>query len=179
MKRLSLKAGLGETTVRDIIERGRTPSIDNFVAIADALGVSPAFLLQGEERMRFKVPTVGIVSGGEGWTPVDGAQLDPLEFDFTDHDVIGLEVRGDSMSPVYRDGDYLVCHRRTGQYVHNLIGCDCIIRTKNGDNYVKILKRGSRHGLFTLKSYNPVFDDIDDVAIEWAAPIVWIKRSIG
>lgn len=45
MKAVSLKAGLGAGAVFDILRRGASPSIDNFIAICRALGVSPAAIL--------------------------------------------------------------------------------------------------------------------------------------
>ena len=126
MKALSLRAGMSDTFVRDILKRDRSPSIDHFVAIANALGVPPMRLLYGDDRFRLKIPTVGIVSGGEGWTPYDGDThpRETVDFDVDGSDVVALEVRGDSMSPVYRNGDRLICRRTHGSNVHNLIGAD-------------------------------------------------------
>lgn len=174
---VSRKAGLSRSTVNDIIKKGTTPSIDNFLAICKAIGVRPSILLEGIEDAKIVIPIVGYVSAGEGWIPVDDHAQDPLEFDLGSHDTIGVEVRGDSMSPVYRDGDTLICYRRFGPNADNLIGQDCVIRTAKGEHYVKILKRGSRPGRFNLKSYNPIMDDVEDVALAWAAPISWIRRG--
>jgi phage repressor protein C with HTH and peptisase S24 domain len=177
MKSLSKKAGLNDSAIHDILVRGRNPSVENFVAIAEAAGVDPNWLLQGEERHRISIPVVGIVSGGEGWTPVESGKIESVEFELDGHDIIGLEVRGDSMAPVYRDQDFLVCQRHTGRHLQNLIGLDCAIRTTKGEHFVKILRRGNRAGTFSLRSYNPVFKDIENVSLEWAAPIIWIKRG--
>lgn len=181
MKSLSLKAGLSESGVRDILSRGVAPTVETFIAIASAAGVPPGWLLNGDERLKIQIPLVGYASGGEGWTPfhedaVKGTH-DQVEFELGDHDVIAIEIRGDSMAPVYRDHDVLFCQRRAAHYAHNLIGCDCVVRTSDDQHFVKILKKGSRPGRFNLKSYNPVFDDIEDVQLAWAAPIVWIKRG--
>lgn len=176
MKRLSLKAGRGESFVRDLVNRDRTPSIENLKAIADALGVSPNWLLSGDDQLRLKVPVVGFASAGEGWTPFDDAQLGAVEFELDAPEYIAIEVRGDSMSPVFRDGDTLFCRRRLGAHVDNYIGLECVLRTSNAEHFVKILTRGGKPGTFNLRSYNPHFRDIEDVTLEWAAPIVWIKR---
>lgn len=181
MKRLSLDAGLSESAVRDIVNRGSTPTVDTFCAIAKAAGVSPAWLLQGDERFHAKIPLLGIASGGEGWTPLEGPAArrahDVVEFDMSNVDTFAIEVRGDSMSPVYRNHDQLFCRRHVGAGVDNLIGSDCVVRTAGGDNYIKILARGSRLGVYNLRSYNPVFQDVENVQLEWAAPIVWIRRG--
>lgn len=179
MKALSLKANLSPSTVHSILTKGASPSIDNFIAICTALGVSPSELLDGEVTPRLSIPIVGFVSAGEGWTPIDNATSpeDKIEFDLGAHDTIGIEVRGDSMSPVYRNGDFLVCYRQFGPNADNCIGLDCVVRTADNRHFVKILKRGSRPGRFNLKSYNPLVDDVEDVALSWAAPIAWVRRA--
>src|SRR4051812_47823150 len=47
MKAASIAAGKGETFVRDMLERDRAPSIDNFISIAKIVG-KPASYLLGE-----------------------------------------------------------------------------------------------------------------------------------
>jgi lambda repressor-like predicted transcriptional regulator len=45
MKSASKRAGLGETFVRDMLARGRRPSIENFVKLCEAIGLDPGPLL--------------------------------------------------------------------------------------------------------------------------------------
>lgn len=175
MKGISVKAGLHPSTVQSIVSKGTSPSIDNFLAICKAAGVRPAALL-GDEDLSLSVPVVG-QAAGEAWTPVDDATHPPIGFELGGHDTIAVRVAGDAMAPAYRDGDTPICHRQFGPHADNLIGCDCVVRTTKGAHYVKILKRGSRPGRFNLKSYNPVVDDIEDVALAWVAPIAWIRRG--
>lgn len=178
MKSLSLKAGLHASTLQSILKRGASPSVDNFVAIAAALGVSPVRLLEGDERFRLTVPVIGVIAAGEAWKPVDDARSsDAVGFDLGANDTVAFEVRDDSMAPVYRNGDFLICNRQYGPHADNLIGKDCLVRTVADGCFVKILKRGSRTGRFNLKSYNPMQDDIEDVELRWVAPVVWIKRG--
>jgi len=176
MKELSLRAGLNQSTMQKLLSTTTSPSIATFMAIARELGVSPAFLLTGDEAFKVEVPVVGIVSAGEFWDPSSDAAPRSIEFDIGDGTPIAIEVRGDSMSPVYRSGDVLICERRTTKHADNLIGRDCVIKTVDGIGYIKILRRGSRPGVYSLKSYNPISPDIDDVSIDWAAPISWVKR---
>jgi len=177
MKAVSVKAGLHPSTLQAILTKGASPSIENFLAICRALNISPALLLGGEDQGPLRVPVVGIVSAGEGWVQTDELAGEAIEFDLGAHDTIGLEVRGDSMAPVYRNGDFLICHRQFGPNADNCIGLDCVIKTASGQNFVKILRRGSRPARFNLRSYNPAVEDIEDVALAWAAPVAWIKRG--
>lgn len=176
MKGLPLKAGLNASTVQAIISKGASPSIDNFIAICRAAGVRPSSLLDGDDEA-LSVPVVGHLSAGETWVPL--ATEESVDFELAGHDTIGVEVRDDAMSPVYRPGDVLICRRQYGPHVDNLIGQDCVVRTAKGEHFIKILKRGTRPGRWTLKSYDPRADDIENVAISWVAPVVWIKRGQG
>jgi hypothetical protein len=45
MKTASLSAGLGETFVRDVLERNRKPSVENLAALARVLGTTVSYLL--------------------------------------------------------------------------------------------------------------------------------------
>lgn len=176
MKSLSLAAGLSETYVRSILKRGAEPSIKNMEAIAKELRTSAAYLLGDDKPKPVSIPIVGYASGGEGWTPCDNLNED-LEIDFASSSLISIEIRGDSMAPVYRDGDFLICDRMNGASIHNIVGRDCVVYTQNDEAFIKILKKGSSPSTYHLRSYNPVYPDIEDVKIKWAAPIIWIKRN--
>lgn len=51
MKGVSLKAGLGETALRDVLERGRDPSVDNFLALCLAAHVDPSKILFDDAKV--------------------------------------------------------------------------------------------------------------------------------
>lgn len=173
--------GSSETQVRDWLNRGMEPGVDGFCHLAGILGVSPLFLLQGDERFMVKVPLLGVSSGAERWTPFaepgKGKTPEMADFDFGDGEVFVVEVRGNAMSPVYRDHDQLYCQRRAGKYLDNLIGLDCVLQTADGETLIKILDKGTRPERFTLRSYNPLSKPLENVAVDWAAPIIWIRRG--
>lgn len=183
MKSVSLKAGKNAGFLSDLYspqdptKPPKDVTVDVFVKLAKAAGVSPVWLLQGDESFHLSIPTIGVVDKGEEWTPTPDAQEAPVDFGLVAHDTVSLEVRGNSMAPAYRDGDFLVCSRFYGPSLDNLIGQDCVVRTLKGQCLLKILRRGSRPGRFNLRSYIPSVDDIEDVQLAWAAPVVWIKRG--
>ncbi len=150
-----------------------TPTVDAFLKIAAAAGVSATWLLTGEEESPVTIPLLGTVTG-ESWTPSEDKALD---LELRDFDLVGFRVSGDAMAPAYRDQDLLICQRRAGRNISNLIGQDCVVQTKDGTRYVKILQRGSRQNVYNLRSYNPTAKDVEDVVIDWAAPVMWIKRG--
>ncbi|MEL8056373.1 MAG: LexA family transcriptional regulator [Pseudomonadota bacterium] len=175
MKTVSIRAGKGETFVRDLLRRKNSPSIDNLERVASALGASLSELI-GSDRPFQTIPIRGAVAGGEQWQPFED-QLGDLEFRIDQGEPIALEVRGDSMSPVYRQGDIIAGPKYYGQQIERLIGGDCIVFTTDDEGYVKFLAKGRRYGRFNLKSYNPSFPDQEDVALQWAAPIQWVRRA--
>lgn len=177
MKALAMSANLDPSTVQKWLKEGKSPTLETFLAVCSAAGVSPGFILEGTEPTAVAVKVAGVAYAGEGFTPCEETRGDTVEFSVRDNDTIAIEVRGDSMTPVYRPGDVLICHRSSGRSADNLTGLDCAVRTKDGDHYIKILRRGSRPGLFTLRSFNPSHDDIEDVQLEWVAPIAWVKRG--
>lgn len=175
MKGLSMAAGLNPTKVRDVLKRGQSPSVESFLSICEAAKVDPTYVLFGDEPPRVEIPVVGMVSAGEGWSAVED-NIDQMEFALDNDDMVAIEVRGDSMSPVYRNGDRLICRRHQRAF-DNLIGLDCAVLTEDGRGFVKILRRGSRPNRFNLKSYNVTQEDLENVKLAWVAPVVWIKRS--
>lgn len=119
MKQLSVESGLGETFVRDLLERDRTPSLDNFAALAHTMGWSPADLLREEDPESDSggtpVPLLSWVSAGKlvesnAPTPMDNV---PVLFfpDLKRGDYFALKVQGDSMDRVSPDGSIIVINR--------------------------------------------------------------------
>jgi phage repressor protein C with HTH and peptisase S24 domain len=100
---------------------------------------------------------------GTGW--------DEITFpDLNDPHAFALEVSGDSMEPVYREGDVIVvspaAQIRRGDRV--------VLKTKAGEVMAKQLQRQTAHRI-DLQSLNPRHPDrsftVADVA--WMARIVW------
>lgn len=82
-----------------------------------------------------------------------------------------VEVRGESMLPLYEDGTILYYSKQLPPEM--MVGRRCVVRLEDERVLVKILGRGAERGLWTLQSLNA--PDIPDVAVQWAAPIDWIK----
>lgn len=155
------------------------PRGDVLTRIAAALGVNEYWLRTGDGLMLSEIPLAGFVSAGEAFVQFDDltGALDSVSIDFGDNP-IAAEVRSTSMSPAYRPGDRVIGDKRTDQSdFAAAINRDCIVMTTNGEGYLKRLKRGPRPGLYTLQSYNQDFDDIENVAVQWVAPIMWLRRG--
>jgi phage repressor protein C with HTH and peptisase S24 domain len=177
-KSLSKAAGLGETAVRDIFDLKKSPRIDTVMRLADQFGMSVGELLEGDRPPERRIPIIGCASAGEGWSYFENDDaIDEVLLAVGAGDAVGIEVRGNSMEPVYRNGDIIIGAKRAGQDARQLVGSDCIIETTLGKRFIKFIAKGSMRGRFNLKSYNPAHEDIRDVEINWAAPISLVIRQ--
>jgi transcriptional regulator with XRE-family HTH domain len=87
---------------------------------------------------------------------------------------VAIMVQGDSMTPLYKDGDVLLaeevlCERE------QLMGRLCYVRLVNGLSYVMTLSEGSRPGHHTLFGQSPLV--LHDVVVQDAWPVVWVRMS--
>lgn len=150
--------------------------------LAAGLGVSLLWLRDGLGPELTTIPIVGYVSAGEtAIVPFDdhlpGAGYGELDFTLEGTDAIAIEIRGDSMLPVYRRGDQLICSRYRDADIERCVNQDCVVRAIDDKAYIKVLRRGSEPGIYTLESYNRAYEPNIDVELQWAAPIVWVRRA--
>ena len=105
-------------------------------------------------------------TGGPGWEEIEFPAL-PNERAFA------LEVQGDSMRPLYREGDVIIvsplANVRRGDRV--------VVRTTGGEVMAKELKRRTPRGV-ELRSLNPEHPDrvIPAGEIDWMARIMWARQ---
>ncbi|MBR2268292.1 MAG: helix-turn-helix domain-containing protein [Sphingobium sp.] len=178
-KPLAQKAGLGETSVRDLLDNeDRDIKLGTLFKIAGALDTDIRDLIGGSPA----VPLVGRVGAGGNivYDEVIGETV-PNPPGLTGQ-VEALEVQGTSMLPRYSNGDVVYISATMRGISEEDIGDFCAVRLKSGETYVKQLAYGSRPGFFTLRSLNA--EDIVDVEVEWAAPILFVmpraaRRLLG
>jgi phage repressor protein C with HTH and peptisase S24 domain len=176
-------AGLRARVQKYAQGRVKHPRGETLEQIAAVLDMTAIQLRYGRETEGWlEAPIVGHLGIGERWTAVEDegepVRYVDLAFPLSRGKVVALRMRGGSMSPVYRDGDLLIGQKLTGADMRDsAVGRDCIMQTAGGERYVKILLRGSAPKSFRLRSYNATTPDIEDVAIDWAAPISLISRA--
>ncbi|OHC74821.1 MAG: DNA-binding protein [Rhodospirillales bacterium RIFCSPLOWO2_12_FULL_58_28] len=186
---LARQAGLDPTTFnksKRITREGklRWPSTESVSKILNATEASLeefiSYVSDGEGAGVYRsVPLIGFAqAGAQGYFddagyPIGGA-WDEVPFPgIGDPHAYALEISGDSMDPVFRDGDIVVVspnsNIRRGDRV--------VVKTVNGEVMAKLLRRRSARKI-DLESLNPRYDDIsvlvDDV--DWIARIVWVSQ---
>ena len=192
MKALSLVAGLGETFVRDVLERGFDPKLSNFVAIADALEIEPSALLETHGVAKragdiIRIPAYDIeASAGHGSLVSDGEPLfyQPFRESFLRKrtrsaldSLSVIQVRGDSMWETLHDGDQVLVDRQQT----NLARAGLYVLSIQDELVIKRVTMNPVSKLVTVKSDNPAYEpyrDLDPTDLVVVGRVIWIGREI-
>lgn len=173
---IARRAGLNLTMLRDILDRGRTPSVDNLARIARVLNLSLGNLYDGDIIRTVNIVVSGSLVGGEMVAQYAPEFAPVVPFQILPEDLAFVRIDTDDFQPAYRRGDLIGGLRTTGPNVHNLIRRECIVHTLDEQEYVGILMPGSKPDHYTIRSLVPGHDDTPNVRIAWAAPISLIMR---
>lgn len=196
---LARRAGLDPTSFNKSKRQGadgrqRWPSTESIAKVLDATGssIDQFFMLanavpddalpQGAfPPQTGTIPLLGFAQAGAGGFFDDGGfpagqGWDVVEFPASPDrkaGVYALEVQGDSMMPLYRDGDVLIVE--PGAQVRR--GDRVVVKTREGEVMAKVLHRQSPR-MIELVSLNPDHPnrnfDIDE--IDWIARIIWASQ---
>ena len=189
---LAKRSGLDATTFNPSKRRmpdgrARWPSSESLAKVLDATGASlEAFtaLVTGapvatSARPARRIPLIGLAqAGGDGFFddagfPVGGGWDEVGLPEIGDPHAYALEISGDSMHPVFRDGDMVVVSPaapiRRGDRV--------VARTLAGEVLAKQLARRSARRI-ELKSLNPEHRDrsFDLTEVAWVHRIIWASQ---
>ena len=194
---LAKRAGLDPTTFNPSKRRmpdgrARWPSTESLAKVLDATGASlDAFtaLVTGARALPAggrstqaaarRVPLIGFAQAGregffdDGGYPVGGGWDEVALPEIADPNAYALEISGDSMEPVFRDGDVVIVSPvapvRRGDRV--------VVRTIEGEVMAKQLTRRSARRV-DLRSLNPAHPDrsFDLGAVSWVHRIVWASQ---
>ena len=186
---LARRSGLDPTTFnksKRITKEGkqRWPSTESISKVLTATGDSLAeFVAQmGEGNasvLAQRIPVIGYAQAGDkgyfddagyptgsGWDEVLFPQIGDLH-------VFALEISGDSMEPIYRDGDTIVVSPAAGIRRGDRV----VVRTRDGEVMAKELARQSARKV-ELVSLNEAHPDrtLNVEEIDWIARIVWASQ---
>ena len=171
--------------------RPRWPSTESLAKILEATGASFSELIELVEDSRAGVaqstprrasstlPMMGFAQAGTGGYFDDagfpvGQGLEEIDAPAeAGEGAYALKVSGDSMMPLYRDGDILIV--QPGASLRK--GDRVVARTRGGEIMAKVLAARTSETV-TLMSLNPVYPDraLPLVEIEWMARIVWASQ---
>lgn len=179
MQTISLRAGRGKTYVFDMLEDGSSPTIEKLLSVCHEIGWTLYDLFGDGTPDGLKLVLQHRIQANEMWADNGANKPKELPLAFLAQDLVTLEIEtNDYRSSGYRRGDVVSGARSFGRHIDNLVGCDCIIETADGEKKFKILAKGSVRGRYTLRSFDPSNDDEKDVKINWAAPVQMILRGV-
>lgn len=170
---LAKRASTSQANVHRV-EAGQVEHSRYLAAILEALGLED----QVVQTAAHLVPVVGYVGAGSEIYSIDdhakGAGIDQIEVPagVMSLSTIAVIVRGDSMLPVYRNGDVLFYDRQFRGNLDHLVGKTCVVRLVDGRCLVKDLFKSKSSYVLTSHNAEPIF-----AAIDWAAPVIWVNKA--
>lgn len=186
---LAKHMGLDPSRITEILNQSRSIKIEEAVEMAEYMETSledvvsklGAFVNRDAKASSL---VVGYVGAGETVYSVDdhekGSGLYKIDAPQGEGGGVCVVVRGNSMSPRFRDGEHLGYSREDGLDLAKCYGRECVVQTKDGRQLVKIVEPGNAVGEVTLVSVNSATPIEQNVPVEWVAPVTWVKlRSRG
>ncbi|WP_412058216.1 helix-turn-helix transcriptional regulator [Bartonella sp. DGB2] len=162
----SLNRSIDRAAVNKMLKGTRDISARELLAISKITGSQlPPICL---------VPLIGSVGAGGDIVAIDCGCLEEVEAPPTaTANTVALRVIGDSMFPAIENGSILFYSQHV--LPETMINNRAIVKTVDGNVYVKVLRGGREKDKWVLSSLNGKYADIIDVQIEWCSPIDWIK----
>jgi phage repressor protein C with HTH and peptisase S24 domain len=164
--------------------RKRWPSTESIAKVLAATGANlDDFLRLIEARTgpaRSMIPLIGMTQAGSGrlftdeGMPTGGPGWEEIEFpDLADDRAFALEVQGDSMAPLYRDGDVLIVSPSASVRKGDRV----VVRLSVGEVLAKELKRRTARTI-ELASLNPDHPDrvVNVAEIAWIGRVMWVRQ---
>jgi phage repressor protein C with HTH and peptisase S24 domain len=186
---LARRAGLDATTFNPSKRFGpgqpprpRWPSTESLTRILDVTGVSLgsfAALAGDAPPPRTSVPLLGLAQAGQdgffddaGLPTGDG--WDRTDLPQTRDSLLALRINGDSMLPLYREGDRIIVDREATDVRK---GDRVVVRTTSGETLAKVLNAISTDTV-TLSSINPAYPPraLPRRDIVWMGRILWVSQ---
>jgi len=178
MRKLAEKAEVSYEQLKKI-NQGKTQSTnaEDALRIAAALGIPLESFMAGNFEGRPTIAIAGKVGAGaqvpvfDAYEKGGGPQIE-CPPGLSPHGVVGVEIEGDSMEPVYSAGDLLIYTRNGHDAVlSDDIGHRCVCEDEDGMGWVKQIKPGDEPGKFHLISLNPGANNMWNIRLKWAARV--------
>ena len=154
-----------------------TESISKVLSVTDVSFREFSELVDGNGAGR--IPVIGFAQAGnqgffdDAGYPVGGSWEDITFPALHDPTAYGLRISGDSMAPVFRDGDLIIVSPASNIRPHDRV----VVKTVEGEVLAKELVRRGALGV-ELKSFNPAYEDrfIPADQIDWVARVLWCSQ---
>lgn len=137
------------------LELGRVPLRDEYIIkLARFFNVSTNYLLGMETDTKRLLPVLGTVKAGYNYLAQENIidYIDPSMNITEPENYFGLVVKGDSMSPFFDEGDYLIV-QKTDTELYN--GDICVVLINGDEATVKKVVRTK--DCIELHAYNPYY----------------------
>lgn len=192
---LARRAGLDATAFNPskrtgVDGRARWPSTESVAKVLSATGTgfeafaslvtgAPTLSRGGRAAIARRIPLIGLAQAGgdgffdDGGYPVGGGWDEISVPDVPDPNAYALEISGESMEPVFRDGDVVIVS--PGAPVRR--GDRVVVRTRAGEVMAKELLRQSARRV-ELASLNPAHPNysFDLAELAWMHRIIWATQ---
>ena len=187
---LAKKSGLDPTSFNPSKRNGpdgrpRWPTTESIANLLEAAGASVeefSDLLSGRKGQppkRKQIPLLGLARAGKGGFFDDsgfpvGNGWDEIDVPgVTDNTAYALEITGDSMLPVYREGDTIIVS--PGATLRK--GDRVVVKTTDGQVMAKVMQRQTAKNV-ELASFNAAHDTktLDMKDVDWMARIIWASQ---
>ena len=187
---LAKKSGLDPTSFNPSKRNGpdgrpRWPTTESIANLLEAAGATVeefSDLLSGRKGQpprRKQIPLLGLARAGKGGFFDDsgfpvGNGWDEIDVPgVTDNTAYALEITGDSMLPVYREGDTIIVS--PGATVRK--GDRVVVKTTDGQVMAKVMQRQTAKNV-ELASFNAAHDTktLDMKDVDWMARIIWASQ---
>lgn len=168
---LSERTGISLSQIARYEKGERDPSLSDLEKIADALAIDINEVIGASKN---EIPLLGYVGAG------DTVNIEHIDIDASTEmtprpsgmprDSIAFRVKGDSMRPMLRDNDLILCLPQKQDW-QSLIGELCVVKTSENEVYIKELRKGYEEGTVRLISYNQLIDPIENVKPLWVSRV--------
>ena len=159
----------------------RNMPTETAIKLSKFFNVSVDYLLGVDTTNKRLLPVLGTVKAGYNYLAQENIidYIDP-SMNITDpENYFGLVVKGDSMAPLFDEGDYLIVHKNDGEFDSNDI---CIVLIDGEEATVKKVVR-TKEGI-ELHAYNPYYPvkkfttkEIDELPVKIIGTVVRLIRN--
>ncbi|GEO99207.1 S24 family peptidase [Methylobacterium haplocladii] len=164
--------------------RKRWPSTESVSKVLAATGAGLddflRLIVSRDGPLCTMVPLIGMTQAGAGrlftdeGMPTGGPGWEEIEFpDLGGDRAFALEVQGDSMAPLYRDGDVLIVSPTASVRKGDRV----VVRLSSGEVLAKELRRRTARTV-ELGSLNPEHEDrnVPVAEIAWMVRVMWVRQ---